>query len=119
MYYVYIVECMDESLYTGIAADLSRRLREHLKRGARCAKYTRTHPIKRLSAAWMLAEKGEALRVEAAIKTLPRQKKQQIIASPQEIKSLLPSLSEISLRACEPGLFQAAFSQTLAGKNAL
>ena len=40
MYYVYIVRCADETLYTGIATDLERRIEEHnhSKKGAR---YTR------------------------------------------------------------------------------
>ena len=41
MWYLYVVECVDGSLYTGVTTDLQRRLHEHnnTKRGA---KYTRT-----------------------------------------------------------------------------
>jgi len=40
MYYVYIVECADSTLYTGIATDLKRRIDEH-NSSDKGAKYTR------------------------------------------------------------------------------
>lgn len=40
MYYVYIVQCADDTLYTGIATDLVRRIEEHNSSG-KGAKYTR------------------------------------------------------------------------------
>ncbi len=40
MYYVYIVKCADDTLYTGIATDVQRRLDEH-NSSDKGAKYTR------------------------------------------------------------------------------
>lgn len=40
MYYVYIARCADDTLYTGIATDLSRRIEEH-NSSEKGAKYTR------------------------------------------------------------------------------
>lgn len=40
MYYVYIVQCADDTLYTGIARDLVRRIEEH-NSSEKGAKYTR------------------------------------------------------------------------------
>ncbi len=40
MYYVYIVECADKTLYTGIAIELERRVEEH-NNSEKGAKYTR------------------------------------------------------------------------------
>ena len=40
MYYVYIVRCADETLYTGIATELERRIEEH-NTSDKGAKYTR------------------------------------------------------------------------------
>ena len=40
MYYVYMVKCEDDTLYTGIATDLDRRIEEH-NTSDRGAKYTR------------------------------------------------------------------------------
>lgn len=40
MYYVYIVKCSDETLYTGIATELERRIKEH-NNSDKGSKYTR------------------------------------------------------------------------------
>ena len=40
MYYVYIVQCADGTLYTGIATELARRIEEH-NHSDKGAKYTR------------------------------------------------------------------------------
>ena len=40
MYYVYIAQCADDTLYTGIATDLARRIEEH-NSSEKGAKYTR------------------------------------------------------------------------------
>ena len=40
MYYVYIVKCADDTLYTGIATQLERRIEEH-NSSDKGAKYTR------------------------------------------------------------------------------
>jgi len=46
MYYVYIVECADHTLYTGIATELERRVEEH-NNSEKGAKYTRVRrPVK-------------------------------------------------------------------------
>ena len=39
MYYLYILKCSDESLYTGITTDLKRRVSEH-NESSKGAKYT-------------------------------------------------------------------------------
>ena len=46
MYYVYIVQCADDTLYTGIATELERRIDEH-NHSDKGAKYTRVRrPVK-------------------------------------------------------------------------
>ena len=45
-WYVYILKCSDNSLYTGITKDLERRVDEH-NSGREAAKYTRARrPVK-------------------------------------------------------------------------
>ena len=39
-YYIYIARCRDGSLYTGIAVDPVRRLRQHVLGAPACARYT-------------------------------------------------------------------------------
>ena len=52
MYYVYMLRCRDGSLYTGTAADLCRRMRQHAGGGSACARYTRAHPPRELAGVW-------------------------------------------------------------------
>ena len=63
---VYILECSDKSLYTGITTDLERRLEEH--RTGRGAKYTKHRNPLRVRYAEYRRTKGAALTREAAIK---------------------------------------------------
>ena len=93
MYYIYIVRCSDESLYTGIAADLSRRLREHVQKAPAAAKYTRSRAVEALEMAWTSEGRSAASRLESAIKRLPREKKLRLIAQPALLPALLPQLS--------------------------
>ena len=82
MYYVYILSCGDGSLYTGIAADVVRRLRQH--QAGKGAKYTRSHLPVTLVYQEALPDKGAALRREYAIKQLSRQDKLQLLADPEK-----------------------------------
>lgn len=73
MWYVYMLRCADDSLYTGVAADVEKRFAAH-KSGCG-AKYTRSHPPVAIVYREMCADKGAALRREAVIKKLPRAEK--------------------------------------------
>jgi putative endonuclease len=79
MYYVYIAECADKTLYTGITTDVERRFKEHQqKQGAR---YTRAKGITRILHTERCADRSMASKREAEIKRLSRQKKLALIAS--------------------------------------
>ena len=73
MFYLYVVECSDGTLYTGIARDIETRLQEH-NRGSG-AKYTRSRLPVRLLARRPFPTRSAALRAEAALKRLPRAEK--------------------------------------------
>jgi putative endonuclease len=70
---VYILRCKDGSLYTGVAKDLSRRIKTH--RAGRGGAYTRSHQPVRLVYQEPQSTRSQALIREAAIKKLPRLKK--------------------------------------------
>ena len=72
-YTVYILQTADGTLYTGMTNDLPRRLAAH--NAGRGAKYTRSHPPLAVVYREECADKGAALRREAAVKKLPRAKK--------------------------------------------
>ncbi len=74
-WHVYILECADQTLYTGIAADLQRRLRQHNGELSGGPKYTRGRRPVRLLWSQTVATRGEALQREIAIKALSRAEK--------------------------------------------
>ena len=67
-WFVYLIECRDGSLYTGIAVDVSRRYRDH--ETGKGARYTRSHPPRRLAAVMACTDRSSALRAELAVKRL-------------------------------------------------
>ena len=73
MPYVYIVRCADDSLYTGWALDVAKRVQAHnCGRGAR---YTRDRGPVVLVYTEELPTRADAMRRELAIKHYPRAKK--------------------------------------------
>jgi len=77
MYYTYILECSDGSLYTGWTDDIDKRIRVH--NAGSGSKYTRS----RLPAVLLYSEafdtKSDAMRRECAIKKLKRNQKLELI----------------------------------------
>ena len=77
-YCVYILSCADDSLYTGMTNDLARRLAEH--RAGRGARWTqRRLPVEVVFSLNGLGYRA-ACEVERYIKTLPRARKEALIA---------------------------------------
>ena len=78
-YYVYIIECMNGSYYTGYTTDIQRRYQEHLQGSKKC-KYTRSFPPKELAAYWCIEDDLScALAFERHIKKLSKSQKKIII----------------------------------------
>lgn len=71
---VYLVRCRDGTLYTGIATDVERRLREH-QSSRRGAKFLRGKGPLTLVYQREIGNRSTATRVELAIKQLPRRSK--------------------------------------------
>ena len=78
-WYVYILRCADDSLYTGITTDLERRTHEH-NHGRAGARYTRVRRPVQLVYSETLASRSEAACREAAIKKLSRPQKLMLMA---------------------------------------
>ena len=77
IWFVYILRCADDSLYTGIARDVRARLLAH--ESGRGARYTRSRGPFILCKTRRCANKGAALRLEYAIKRLPKAAKEQLL----------------------------------------
>ena len=77
-WFLYVAQCSDGSLYTGVTTDVERRIREHngSKRGA---KYTRNRRPVKLVYSRVCKDRSEAQREEYKFKSLSRKEKLKII----------------------------------------
>ena len=91
-YSLYLVECADGSLYTGISTDVDRRFHEHEK-GAKGARYLRGRGPLKLVFRQAIGDRSLAQRVEARVRRLPRRRKQDF--------ALLPALIDRILAECD------------------
>jgi putative endonuclease len=77
-WFVYLIECVDGSLYTGITVDLAARFAAH--REGRGGHYTRSHPPLRMLAAETHADRSAASKAEHRIKQLSAAQKRAVAA---------------------------------------
>lgn len=82
-YFVYIVECADQTLYTGWTTNVERRLKIH--NAGRGARYTRERGPVRLVYVEEVPSRSAALKRELAIKRLPRANKLKLVQSWQDV----------------------------------
>jgi putative endonuclease len=81
MYHLYIIECSDKSLYTGITTDLKRRFEEHKnKKGGH---YTSSKTVVKIVYTEEHPDRSSALKREAEIKSWKKEKKLELIKSKQ------------------------------------
>lgn len=67
-WFLYLIECQDGSIYTGITVDVAKRYAVH--ESGKGAKYMRSHPPKKLLKTFEYANRSEASKAECAIKKL-------------------------------------------------
>ena len=77
-YFIYIVECSDNTLYTGIAKDIDKRVQEH-NSSSKGAKYTKARRPVNLVYSEKVEDRSSALKREYAIKKLSKIKKLELI----------------------------------------
>lgn len=94
---LYIVRCADDTLYTGIAADVSKRISEH-ETSARGAKYLRGKGPLKLEFSEVVGNRATASTLEYRVKRLSRAQKQDIIDGRRLLDGLLhsPSPDQVS-----------------------
>lgn len=81
-WWVYLLRCADDSLYTGITTDLARRLAEHNGDGPAGARYTRSRRPVQLVYREAARNRSDASQREAAIKRLDRARKLALCVTP-------------------------------------
>ena len=78
-WYVYMLQCGDDTIYTGIATDVQRRLEQH--RAGTGAKYTRGRGPLKLVYMASCGNHSQALKTELQIKKLSRNEKLALIST--------------------------------------
>ena len=79
-WFVYILRCSDDSLYTGVTNDVPRRLNEH-NHATHGAKYTKARRPVTLVYAEEAMDRASAQRREHELKSLTRLQKLRLIAT--------------------------------------
>ena len=83
-WYLYVLECSDQTLYTGISPDVSQRILKHNK--GQGAVYTKNRRPVTLLAAWQFPNRQAAMKAEIAFKRLQRQNKLDHIARKENFR---------------------------------
>ena len=79
MYFVYLLECKDGSLYTGITTNVERRFKEH-KEGKGGA-YTKAKKVRKILYTEEHKDRSSALKRESKIKRYTRKEKLNLITT--------------------------------------
>ena len=100
-YYIYVLRCLDNSLYTGITTDVQRRFEEHTKRRSSSEKYTRSKKPVSIEMVWSCHSRSEASKLEYAFKKLSKIKKEEIISNPSLLKTYLEDKVDTKIYSSE------------------
>ena len=79
IWYLYILETEKNRLYTGITTDVERRFQQH--QTGKGARFTKVYKPIRIVLTKMVGSRSAASKLEAQIKSMPRQAKLQWIAN--------------------------------------
>lgn len=77
MWYVYILQCLDNSFYTGITNNLQKRFLDH--KNGKGGAYTRSHKPVKVVYRENYSNKSSALKREFEIKRLSKSQKEDLI----------------------------------------
>ena len=83
-HFVYVVSCVDGTLYTGYATNVERRVAEH-NSSPKGARYTKARRPVELVASARFESKHEAMRAEALFKRLSRPQKDELLARAKDV----------------------------------
>jgi putative endonuclease len=95
VYWVYILQCENQSYYTGYTTDLMRRYQDH--QSGKC-KYTRSFKPIAIAKAWKISgTKGSAMKVENVIKKMTHQEKFGLLQNPERLFEVCGGLAVITV----------------------
>lgn len=109
--YVYMLRCADNSLYTGIAADIVKRIKQHLGVLAGGAKYTHSHRVIYIEAVWKFDSDKIARKLEYRLKRLSHIQKEILLQNPDDIFLVFSEiLFGLQIRCCDTGEYNKYFN---------
>jgi putative endonuclease len=85
-WFLYLIECDDGSIYTGIAVDVEARYAKHV--GGTGARYTRTRKPVRLLASFAMEDRSSASRAEYRVKRLTAAEKRALAEGQRDLPPL-------------------------------
>jgi putative endonuclease len=88
-WWLYMIRCADNSLYTGITIDVDRRFSEHQAQGKKSAKYLRGKGPLELVFTTPVGTKSEASRMEVRVKQCSKRLKERIVAGMVDVLGLV------------------------------
>jgi putative endonuclease len=88
-WFLYLIECSDGSLYTGIATDVEARFEKHLNGTG--ARYTRSRKPVRVLVSFELEGRSQASRAEYWVKRLSATEKWSLISGERTLESVIPA----------------------------
>lgn len=91
-WFVYMIRCFDNSIYTGITTDVERRYKEHCE--GKGAKYTKVRKPKEICACFKVKNRSEAGKLEYFIKNLTKKEKENLISGEKNKKIFLKYAEE-------------------------
>lgn len=97
MFFVYMLRCGDDSIYTGFTDDIKKRIYAHYHQLKTAAKYTKSHQVTGLAALWNCSSETAARKLEFRIKRLKREQKLLLIENPKAVLEFFPELSEYEI----------------------
>jgi putative endonuclease len=89
-WFLYLIECADGSVYTGIATDVAARFDKHCNGTG--ARYTRSRKPVRVLASFERADRSAASRAEYFVKRLPAAQKRALAAGAILLDAVVPAL---------------------------
>ncbi|RQT44032.1 GIY-YIG nuclease family protein [Burkholderia cepacia] len=101
-WFLYLIECADDSVYTGITTDVAARFDEHAS--GKGARYTRSRKPRAVLASFPLPDRSIASRAEYWVKRLTAAQKRELAAGIRTLESVLPAGMSIDGNVDSAGL---------------
>ncbi|MBN3745347.1 GIY-YIG nuclease family protein [Burkholderia sp. Se-20373] len=101
-WFLYLIECADDSVYTGITTDVAARFDEHAS--GKGARYTRSRKPRAVLASFPLPDRSSASRAEYWVKQLTAVQKRELAAGLRTLESVLPAVVAVDASGDTAGL---------------